>query len=94
VLAPGATPARGKRALTYHRSSRAIFGPGLLIIDVKEDRVVDESFSFEMATGSSGFRWLSTRNRFISAPYRKQNLRMVAADTLISLPFKVAAMFS
>ena len=77
-----------------HISSRAIFGPGLPIIDVDEDRVVEESVGFAVVTGSSGNRCFSLRSRFISAACRKQNLRMVAADTLIPLPFNVVAMFS
>ena len=77
-----------------HIRSRAILGPGLLIIESNEDRVVEESFDFAVVTGSSGNRCLSLRSRFISAPYRKQNLRIVAADTLIPFPFNVVAMFS
>jgi len=69
-------------------------GPGLSVIDVDGGRVVETSLGFEMITGSSGNRCFSLRNRFISLPYRKQNLRIVAADTWIPLPFKVAAIFS
>jgi len=77
-----------------HISSRAIFGPGLPIIDVDGDRVVGESVGFAVVTGSSGDRCFSLRSRFISELYRKQNLRIVAADTFIPFPFNVVAMFS
>ena len=50
-------------------SSRAIFGPGLLIIESDEGRFIDELPGFETTAESLGDRGLSFRNRFISAAY-------------------------
>jgi hypothetical protein len=75
-------------------SSRAIFGPGLLIIESCGDIVVDELLGLEPVAESSDDRCLSFRNRFISAACWRQNLRTVAAETFSPLLLNVAAIFS